>query len=129
GGGRRIRRGAATRLGDTVLVRQGDELEGLAVCHVSAGSEAGSGACFVKFGAVRAGAGEDAFDALLAACEAFGAAGGATALVAGMNLAREHAYRRMLALGFRTTMQGVSMHRPNEPGYSRAGVFAIDDWR
>jgi len=26
-------------------------------------------------------------------------------------------------------MQGVTMHRPNEPGYSRPGAFVIDDWR
>lgn len=120
---------AASGLGDTVLLRRRDELHGLAVCHVGVGSEAGGGTCFVKFGAVRAGAGASDFDALLAACEGFGGARGATALVAGSNLAREHAYRRMLAHGLRTTLQGVSMHRPNEPGYSRPDVFAIDDWR
>jgi hypothetical protein len=26
-------------------------------------------------------------------------------------------------------LQGVGMHRPNEPGYSRPDVWAIDDWR
>jgi hypothetical protein len=25
----------------------------------------------------------------------------------------------MLARGFRTTLQGVALHRPNEPAYSR----------
>lgn len=120
---------AAQRLGDTVLVWGADGLDGLAVCHVGSGTEAGSGACYVKFGAVRAGAGAPAFDRLLAACAGFGAARGATALVAGTNLAREPAYRRLLAHGFRTTLQGIAMHRPNEPGYSRPDVFALDDWR
>jgi hypothetical protein len=30
---------------------------------------------------------------------------------------------------FRTIIQGVAMHRPNAPGYSRSEVYAIDDWR
>src|SRR5262249_30231960 len=116
--------------GDAVLVAQGGKLLGLAVCHVGPGSEAGSGACYVKFGAVRSG--DDAprhFDLLLAACEAFAAERGVTTLVAGTNLARDAAYRAMRARGFRTAIQGVALHRPNEPGYSRPDVFAIDDWR
>ena len=120
---------AAQGLGDTVLLSRHDELLGLAVCHVGAGSEAGSGTCFVKFGAVRAGAGAAELDLLLASCESFGASRSATALVAGTNLAREPAYRRMIAGGFRTVIQGIAMHRPNEPGYSRPDVFALDDWR
>jgi hypothetical protein len=39
------------------------------------------------------------------------------------------AYQQILAMGFRTDFQGVEMHRPNEPGYSRPGAFVIDDWR
>jgi hypothetical protein len=35
----------------------------------------------------------------------------------------------MLRRGFRTVIQGVTMHRPNQPGYSRPGLFALDDWR
>jgi hypothetical protein len=35
----------------------------------------------------------------------------------------------MVARGFRTVIQGVAMHRPNEVGYSRAGVYILDDWR
>lgn len=118
------------RLGDTVLVAEGGRLVGLAVCHVGAGTEAGSGTCFVKFGAVRPGdeAGRD-FERLLDACDAFAATRGATSVVAGVNLARTEAYRCMLDRGFRTAIQGVAMHRPNEPGYSRPDVFAIDDWR
>jgi predicted N-acetyltransferase YhbS len=118
-------------LGDTVLVRDGGgKLRGLATCHVGAGSEAGSGTCFVKFGAVPVGPTAAAdFDALLDACEAFAAARGLETLLAGTSLAREGAYKRMLARGFRTAMQGVSMHRPNESGWSRPEVWAMDDLR
>jgi hypothetical protein len=35
----------------------------------------------------------------------------------------------MLARGFRTGVQGVAMHKPDEPGYSRPDVSALDDWR
>jgi hypothetical protein len=35
----------------------------------------------------------------------------------------------MSANGFRTVIQGVTMHRPNDWGYSRSGLFALDDWR
>lgn len=33
------------------------------------------------------------------------------------------------ARGYRTAIQGVNMHRRNEPGYCRPGIYAIDDWR
>ena len=118
------------RLGDTVLVGGAGRLTGMAVCHVGAGSEAGSGTCYVKFAAVRPGpVAARHFDALLDACEAFAATRGVTTLVAGTNLAREGAYRRMQERGFRTVLQGVGMYRPNEPGYSRPDVWAIDDLR
>jgi len=119
---------AEQALGDTVLL--GGGARGFAVCHVGAGSEAGSGTCYVKFGAVPVGprAAED-FGALVDACESFAAAAGARRVVAGMSLARERAHRLLAARGYRTEIQGVAMHRPNEAGYSRPEVFAIDDWR
>jgi len=43
--------------------------------------------------------------------------------------ANKAAYRAMQQRGFRTQLQGVTMHRPNEPGYSRPNVFVLDDWR
>ena len=48
----------AQGLGDTILLEGADsDLDGLAVCHCGAGSEAGEDVCFVKFGAVRPGPG------------------------------------------------------------------------
>jgi hypothetical protein len=125
-----IRAVAAQRLGETVLVGQGERLDGFAVCHCGSGTEAGSGTCFVKFGAARPGpdAGT-AFERLLDACEGLAATRGLRRLVAGVNTARREAYRGMLARGFRADLVGVAMERPDEPGYNRADVFVMDDWR
>jgi predicted N-acetyltransferase YhbS len=117
-------------LGDTVLLRNRAGLAGFAVCHCGPGSEAGSGTCYVKFGAARPGpAAGEAFEQLLDACEALAAARGLSRLVAGVNMARHDAYRRMLARGFRTEILGVVLQRDNEIGYNRPDVYALDDWR
>jgi hypothetical protein len=50
-------------------------------------------------------------------------------LLAGVNMARHEAYRHLVARGFRTEVQGVTMHRHNDPGYCRPGVYVLDDWR
>jgi len=126
-----IRTVTARKLGDTALLWDGNsKLGGFAICHLGPDSEAGEGVCFVKFGAVLPGAGaENRFAALLDACAALAVASGMKTVVAGVNTAREEAYRQILACGFRTQIQGVTMHRPNEPGYSRPGLFVLDDWR
>ena len=54
---------------------------------------------------------------------------GVSRLAVGVNAARHEAYRVMLERNFRTDLQGVAMHRPNEAGYNRPGVYLIDDWR
>ncbi len=125
-----VRAIAAQDLGDTVLVRDGSELVGFATCHQGSGTEAGSGVCYVKFAAVRpARQAERYFHELLTACESFAVSKGAARLVAGVNTARHEAYTSMLQRGFRTDILGVAMHRPNEPGFSHAGLYVLDDWR
>ncbi|MFH9590509.1 GNAT family N-acetyltransferase [Streptomyces luteogriseus] len=121
----------AQGLGDTVLLEgAGSGLDALAVCHCGAGTEAGEDVCFVKFGAVRPGPGAaDRFDRLLNACEQLATEKGLGQLDAGVSLARQDAYRLMVERGFRTWLQGVTMHRPNEPGYSHPDAYVIDDWR
>ena len=122
----------AQELGETVLLGDiaGVGLDGFSVCHYGPRSEAGAGACFVKFGAVRPGsAAGETFDSLLNACERLAVAEGMARLLAGVNMARHEAYRHLIGCGFRTEIQGITMHRPNEPGYSRAAVFVLDDWR
>lgn len=118
------------RLGDTLLLRDGGRLAAFAVCHEGKGSEAGSGSCYVKFGAARPGpTAAQHLDRLLDACEAFAAERGASKLVAGVNAGRLDAYRLLLERGFRTFLQGVAMQRPHAPGFNRPDCFVLDDWR
>jgi GNAT superfamily N-acetyltransferase len=126
-----IRSVAARALGDTALLwDQDSRLTAFAVCHWGPASEAGEGSCYVKFGAARPGPGAaERFGGLLDACSALARAAGMSNVLAGVNLAREEAYRQMAARGFRTMIQGVTMHRPNEPGYSTPGLYVLDDWR
>ena len=111
-----IRGVAAQRLGDTVLVTDGSRVDALAVCHVGRGTEAGSGTCYVKFGAARPGSGAGGpLRATPRACDVFAAARGATTLVAGVNTARRDAYRELLASGFRSMLQGVACTARTSP--------------
>jgi predicted N-acetyltransferase YhbS len=127
---REIRAVQTLGVGDTVLLWNDKELAGFAVCHCGRHTEAGEDKCYIKFGAVRSdSAGAQHFNQLLSACEAFAASQDLDHLDAGMNLARHEAYRLMLERGFRIERPGVAMHRPNEPGYSHPGIYAIDDWR
>jgi GNAT superfamily N-acetyltransferase len=124
-----IRAVHAQRTGDVVLTYTRGILDAFAVCLHGPGSEGGEKTCYIKFGAARGGAGAgERFDKLLDACEAFAASRGAS-IEAGVNLAREDAYRRMRSHGFRTVAQGVAMQRPHADGFNRADAYVIDDWR
>jgi GNAT superfamily N-acetyltransferase len=128
--GHEIRAVTDQKLGDTVLLWDEDKLAGFAVCHSGAGTEAGSGACYIKFGATRPGAdAEHLFNRLLDACEELASSQNLSCLTAGVNTGRHEAYHQLLARGFRTELLGVAMHKPNESGYNRPGVYVIDDWR
>ena len=118
------------KLGDTVLVYDGGDVAALAVCHVGPGTEAGSGTCFVKFGAVRAGDGaEERFAHLLDACEGFAASRSASTIVAGVNTGRRGAYRQLLGRGYCPDFIGVAMHQPDDGAYHYSDAYVIDDWR
>jgi GNAT superfamily N-acetyltransferase len=120
----------AQGLGDTVLVEGAGGIAAFGVCHYGPRSEAGAENCFVKFGAVRDGpSAEQGYLRLLDTCEALAVAVGMPNLLAGANMARHEAYRHLVARGFRTEIQGVSMHKHNDPGYCRPGAYIIDDWR
>jgi GNAT superfamily N-acetyltransferase len=124
-----IRAVLAQRTGDVVLTYTRGVLDGFAVCLNGPGSEGGEKTCYIKFGAARGGAGAgERFDKLLEACEAFASSRGAT-VEAGVNLAREDAYRRLRSRGYRVSMQGVAMQRPHADGFNRADAYVIDDWR
>ncbi len=113
------------RTGDVVLAYSRNTLDGFAVAMHGPGSEGGEKTCYLKFAAARGG---DAFSNLLHACDAFASQRGAN-IEAGMNLAREDAYRRMRAHGYRAMMQGVAMHRPNGEGVDGPETYVIEDWR
>ena len=124
-----IRAVVANGTGDVVLAMGKDGVDGFAVCAHGAGTEGGSKACYVKFGAARGGTGAGRrFEKLLAAVEAFASQRGA-AVEAGVNLAREDAHRRMRARGYRILGLGVSMQRPHGAGFNRPDVYVMDDWR
>jgi predicted N-acetyltransferase YhbS len=129
--GREIVAANEQRIGDTILLRDDGHLEGFAVCHCGAGSEAGSDTCYVKFAAVRPGERAPGwFERLLDACEAFAAGSDLGRLVAGVNTGRLDAYRRLLARGYRTERVGVSMWlRPEEPHFDTPAHYVINDLR
>lgn len=118
------------KLGETVLLRDGSETVGFGVCHFGTGSEGGTIACYLKFGAVSPGPGaEERFGRLLRDCEAMARSRKLPNFAAGVSLGRVEAYQKFRDLGFRLEFQGVAMHRPHEPPYHRRGVFVVDDWR
>ena len=121
---------SAQVLGETVLLWEGSRLEGFAACHIGPDTEAGSGACYIKFGAVRPGPHAAAqYDRLLDAVEALGNEKRCHVVIAGSNMARHAQYRATLAKGFTTQLLGVVMERTNQAGYNRPDVFLVDDWR
>jgi GNAT superfamily N-acetyltransferase len=124
-----IRAVLAQRTGDVVLRYTGSVLDGFAICLNGPESEGGEKTCYVKFAAARGGSGAgERFDRPLAACEGFASSRRAI-IEAGVNLAREDAYRRMRSRGYRVAMQGVAMQRPHAEGFNRADAYVIDDWR
>lgn len=115
---------------DAIVLSEGSRVIGFALVHIGAGSEADTGASYAKFAAVRPGAtAARDFRRLLDAANGLAHRSGATKLNTGVNLGCLEAYRAMLAMGFRTTMQGVAMHRPWGEIYDRPDVFALEDWR
>jgi N-acetylglutamate synthase-like GNAT family acetyltransferase len=121
-------------LGDTILLRENNIsdsiLNAMAICHCGPGTEAGSGTCYVKFGAVRPSQDSPTyFDHFLAVCELFASSQQLSRITAGVNLGRRNAYRKMIEHHFRTDLQGVAMHKPNDAGYNTEDIYVIDDWR
>ena len=127
--GDEIRSLLTQRIGEVILIYTRNTLDGFAIACTGPGSEGGTRTCYLKFAAARGGVGAgERFDRLLVACDAFARSRGVS-IEAGMNFAREDAYRRMRAHGYRAFAQGVAMQRPNNPGFNRSDSYVIDDWR
>jgi GNAT superfamily N-acetyltransferase len=124
-----IRWGLKNKTGEVLLTYTRNTLDAFALCSHGPGSDGGTKLCYIKFAAARSGPGAgERFSALLHACDAIALSHGVP-IEAGVNLAREDAYRRMRAHGFKAFAQGVSMQRPHVPGHNRRDVHVIDDWR
>jgi GNAT superfamily N-acetyltransferase len=117
-------------IGDTILVHDESRIDGFAVCHLGARSEAGSGNAYIKFAIVRPGEGAlGRLDALLRAVEDFATTSGAESVEAGVNASHRDTLKLLWKRGFKIEFIGVAMHSPDEPAYHRPDVFVIDDWR
>lgn len=117
-------------LGDTVMIDEDDGLAAFALCHIGAGTEAGTANCFVKFGAARPGRlAPSRFGRLLDACESFAATRGMSTMTLGVSTGRRGAYRQLLDRGYRAQQIGVTMHAPDVDAYHHSDAYVIDDWR
>ena len=107
---REIRAVADQDLGE-VLVDDSSGLAAMAVCHLGAGTEAGSGTCYIKFGLARPGPGADTrFATLLDACEVLAVDQGPDHVELGVNASRPRSLRRPSSAGL--------------PGWARRGEHA-----
>ena len=121
---------AKQKIGDTVLLVDGSNLVGFAVCHCGGGTEAANDVCYIKFGAARPGAtAGQHFTQLLNATEAFAVASSMSRVTVGVNMACDAAYHHVLKSGYRTDLNGIAMQKPNEAGYNRPDAYVISDWR
>ncbi|MCE9584744.1 MAG: GNAT family N-acetyltransferase [Planctomycetes bacterium] len=115
------------RLGETIIIGPPTKPDAFAVCHLGPKSEAGSGVCYVKFGAAKTA---NKFERLIEAVEAFAAERNLATVTFGVNAGRTEAYRAVVKRGYRADkIQGVIMERGGRPGYNRPGMFILDDWR
>lgn len=118
------------RIGETVILYDGSQVDGLAVCHLGAGSEAGSGATYVKFAAIAPGPhSELRLPLLLENIEALARSRQALQLEIGVNASHRAAFRGVVKRGYRSIIVGVAMHSPDEPAYHRPELTVLDDWR
>ena len=118
----------AQGLGETLAVDRG-----FAVLHAGPGTEAGGGACYVKFAAARDAV---AFAVLLDAVARYARGRGLGRVQAGVSTARVECYEAMKGHGYRTAFTGVAMEQRVAPAadvlpesFNRPGVFVLDDWR
>ncbi|HLJ84463.1 MAG TPA: GNAT family N-acetyltransferase [Candidatus Eremiobacteraceae bacterium] len=128
--GREIDGIAAQSLGDTILIRSGDRLEGIALCHFGGASEADERSFYVKFAAARPGQNAQSnFIALIGACESLAVENGLTDIEIGVSTETVEAYRTLIGLGFKPAHFGVFMLRGVGSAIYRPDRYVIADLR
>ena len=117
--------------GETVLLfDENKEVEGFAICHCGADTEAGNEKCYIKFGAVKANSdAKSNFVNLLRTCEELTASKRLSVLTGGVNAGRYDAFQSMLNQNFSIDFLGVSLHQPNNDAFNTTDRHVIDDWR
>jgi len=113
-------------IGETVFVRSGSDVSGIAVCHTGAGSEAEQGGVYIKFAAAKD---EESFSRLIESCESMAQEKNAQIIVTGVNTARVEAYKDLLSRDYAIRTLGVAMEQHGSTGFNCAGVYVLDDWR
>ena len=116
------------QLGETIAFSDREGLAAFAICHFGKGTEGGSSACYVKFGATREGT-VPALERLVSMCESLCRRRGLTETVAGASTAHPDTCRCLMAAGFRPEFVGVAMEKPHGSIYSRKNSHVLDDWR
>ena len=118
------------KLGATLLRFDDGALDGVAVCHTGAGSEAGSGNTYLKFGAIAPGANrEPRLSALLRGVEDFALSRRAPSIGLGCNTAHRVTSAVLRRSGYRPEFVGVSMLSPDDGAYHRDEFDVLDDLR
>jgi hypothetical protein len=117
-------------IGDTVLLLDGDRVDGFACCHWGPNSEAETGVCHVKIGAARSGLrAKERLERLLDACESLAHGESRARMTVGANMARFETYQMLLSRSYTIELLRVAVHKDNVAAYNRAGVFMLDDLR
>jgi len=115
----------AQRLGETLLLRQGSQLTGFAVCHIGAGTEAGSANCYVKFGAARP---VSKLHAISTNCSRPANRSRRAASGKSEQELWIETYQHLIGGGFQTEMHGIACSERTTKD-THPGVYLLDDWR
>ncbi len=117
-------------LGDTLLLENGRDLVGFAVCHTPGVSEAPAGALYVKFLAVDgAWRRPECFDALVSGLEHFAQESGLHRAILPVYTGYFAAYQGLLERGYQVDFTMVRMKRGKQEDYEDPADFVLDDWR
>jgi ribosomal protein S18 acetylase RimI-like enzyme len=117
-------------LGDTLLLENGRDLVGFAVCHTPGVSEAPTGALYVKFLAIdSAYRRPEHFDFFVGGLEQFGQESRLHRAILPVYTGYFAAYQGLLERGYQVDFTMVRMKRGKQEDYENPADFLLDDWR